>query len=134
MKTILFVCYGNTHRSPIAEGLLKSRVSDEVAVVSAGIHVGSAVAREAVAVMRDIGIDIRSHSPQQLTKDLCTAADIIICMDREVSEEMRQICAGADNPMECWEIPDPVYSRINIVQVRDAISNKVADLAERLGL
>jgi hypothetical protein len=36
--------------------------------------------------------------------------------------------------VECWDIPDPFYSGVDIIQVRDTIHGRVADLAGRLGL
>lgn len=134
MKTILFVCYGNTHRSPMAASLLQARVRDRARVVSAGTHAGSAVSKAAVDAMRDIGIDISGHRPRQLTKDICAAADIIICMDQEVAEEVYQVLGTSDPPVEYWGIPDPYNPAVDIVHVRDTIRSRVAELAGRLGL
>jgi protein-tyrosine-phosphatase len=84
--------------------------------------------------MRDIGIDIRNHSPQRLTKDLCTAANIIISMDQGVSKKVLQVHDRATSHMECWDIPDPADLQVDTVQVRDAIGERVADLVQRLDL
>ena len=134
MKTILFVCYGNTYRSPMAAALLKARAGDRARVVSAGTHAPSALPGAAADAMRGVGIDIGGHRPQQLTRDVCAAADIIVCMDQEVGEEVYRVLGTSDPPVECWDIPDPFYSGVDIIQVRDTIHGRVAELAGRLGL
>jgi len=65
---ILVVCTGNSCRSQIAEGLIKSRFPD-FEVFSAGTHPESNVNPYAVRVMQEKGIDISSHYPK-LVDDL----------------------------------------------------------------
>jgi arsenate reductase len=57
---VLVLCTGNSARSQMAEGLLRHDFDDRVEVESAGTH-PSTVRPEAIAVMREIGIDISSH-------------------------------------------------------------------------
>ena len=55
---VLFVCTGNTCRSPMAEGYLKSKNLKAVTVRSAGIYAdGSPVSENSAAVMEEAGID-----------------------------------------------------------------------------
>ncbi len=79
---ILFVCSGNTCRSPMAEGYLKSLKIKGLYVSSAGLQVGgfAEVSENSVSAMREIGIDISSHIPRQITHDMINSADKIICM------------------------------------------------------
>jgi len=60
---ILFVCYANMCRSPMAEGLARKELQDLADVESAGTHTWSgSAAPDAVAVMRsEFGIDISLH-------------------------------------------------------------------------
>ncbi len=77
---VLFVCTGNTCRSPMAEGYLKHK-NKNISVKSAGIYAdGSAVSQNSVVAMREIGIDVSSHISVPLTKDLLDWADKIYCM------------------------------------------------------
>ena len=61
MKTrVLILCTGNSARSQMAEGLLRHMAGDRMEVDSAGTRPGS-VRPEAIAVMAELGIDIRGH-------------------------------------------------------------------------
>lgn len=60
MKRVLILCTGNSARSQMAEGLLRHDAGDRFEVESAGTKPGH-VKREAIAVMRELGIDISGH-------------------------------------------------------------------------
>jgi arsenate reductase len=59
-KRILILCTGNSDRSQMAEGLLRHDAGERFEVFSAGTHPGH-VRPEAIAVMRELGIDISTH-------------------------------------------------------------------------
>lgn len=59
-KRALILCTGNSARSQMAEGLLRHDAGDRFEVVSGGTRPGS-VRQEAIAVMKEIGIDISHH-------------------------------------------------------------------------
>ena len=91
---VVFVCTGNTCRSPMAEVLMREDLSktlkcgiDEleehgVSVISAGVAAapGCPPAPEAVLVMREQGIDLSRHEAQPLTEQLVRHADVILAM------------------------------------------------------
>ena len=78
---ILFVCTGNTCRSPMAEAYLKSKNFPDLNIKSCGISSdGSAVSENSVKVMSEIGIDISGLFSEQLTLRDISLADKIICM------------------------------------------------------
>ncbi|HJT23401.1 MAG TPA: low molecular weight protein arginine phosphatase [bacterium] len=84
-KKILFVCTGNTCRSPMAEGLLKKIAKDNqlpVEVQSAGLAAfsGVAAAPEAVQACQEKGVDISAHQSQPLGKTLVMESDLILTM------------------------------------------------------
>ena len=124
--TLLFVCTGNTCRSPMAEGFarkflcnrLKCRpaeLSDKgYEVLSAGIFAGEGgnATPEAVSALRQLGADISAHRTRKLTSELIAAADMIFCMtDFHVSEVRRiapQAAAKVQRVDAEGEIPDPV--------------------------
>lgn len=88
MKTVLLVCTGNTCRSSMAEGILKSMVyetnqlKDKVKVISAGVaaYPGQSASPQAIEALREQGIDISGHRTAQVDKDMLRAADIILTM------------------------------------------------------
>ena len=59
-KRVLILCTGNSARSQMAEGLLRSDAGDRFTVESAGTKPG-AIRPEAITVMKEIGVDITSH-------------------------------------------------------------------------
>lgn len=93
---ILFVCTGNTCRSPMAEAICRhalarrlgcapERLEDHgVIVMSAGISatLGGRPTREAVEVMRSMGIDLDPHESQPVSAQLIRHADLIWAMTR----------------------------------------------------
>jgi protein-tyrosine-phosphatase len=91
---ILIVCTGNTCRSPMAEGILKSILKekgiDDIHVASAGIGamVKMPATPFAVEAARNWGVEISGHRAQQLTPKLIEEADLILAMAPEHVEEI----------------------------------------------
>ncbi len=93
---ILFVCTGNTCRSPLAEALCKKLLAERLGcrpeelplrgfvVLSAGLTamMGAGAASEAMAVAREWGADLSQHSSQILTPMLAAQADYLMAMTR----------------------------------------------------
>lgn len=96
---IIFVCTGNTCRSPMAEYYLKSKNIKNISVISRGFSGGEAANQNSVRVMNESNIDISSHISKQITADDINWADTIICM----TESHRQllIASGANPDSIC---------------------------------
>jgi arsenate reductase len=65
-KRVLILCTGNSARSQMAEGLLRHDAGDRFEVFSAGVDPAARVRPEAVAVMRELGIDLSQHRPKHV--------------------------------------------------------------------
>ncbi|MFA7549438.1 MAG: low molecular weight protein arginine phosphatase [Sedimentibacter sp.] len=82
---ILFVCTGNTCRSPMAEGIfkdmLKKKNIDNINVSSAGLSVfpGEHANKKAIKALIEKGIDITTHRARQLSDEI-NKADLILTM------------------------------------------------------
>ncbi|MGK8209019.1 low molecular weight protein-tyrosine-phosphatase [Burkholderia cenocepacia] len=82
IRNILVVCTGNICRSPIGEGLLRSRLPDiEIASAGTSALVGESADDFAVAVSAESGIDLSAHRAQQLTAALVLGADVVLTME-----------------------------------------------------
>jgi len=83
---VLFLCTGNSARSQMAEGLLRSMAGDQFEVFSAGTEPKGSILPEVQTVMREAGIDISSQYPKSVTEYLGKAifAHVItVCADAE---------------------------------------------------
>lgn len=84
-RMILFVCTGNTCRSPMAEAIFNKTASahqSDVGAESAGLSASNGVPATdgACTAMRRLGLDISSHRSRRLTQDLINRADLILAM------------------------------------------------------
>jgi protein-tyrosine-phosphatase len=77
---VLFVCAGNTCRSPFAEAV--ARHEGHVDVESAGLtaHAGDESPDDATATARELGLDLSSHRARPLTENMLQRADVIVAM------------------------------------------------------
>lgn len=83
---ILFVCTGNTCRSPMAEAIMKKIIRDknipDVQCISAGLCAddGDNASLNSIKVLNEIGIDLSSHKSKKLSRNTLGDFDIIVPM------------------------------------------------------
>jgi len=106
---ILFVCYGNTCRSPMAEGLAKLLMGSKERIESAGlVPVFEGAAPEAIKVLQDIyNTDISQHKTKNLADVEIKVFDQIIVLDLYVFETLKNRLPSLSNKLILWDIQDP---------------------------
>jgi thioredoxin type arsenate reductase len=102
MKGVLFLCVANSARSQIAEGLGRKLLPPDVKVWSAGSRPTS-VRPEAIAVLREIGIDITSHRSKSVAEIAPGEVDTVITL---CGEEECPVFLGQATRLH-WGLPDP---------------------------
>jgi L-threonylcarbamoyladenylate synthase len=131
-RRVLFVCTGNTCRSPIAEGLARSVLSkhigcgvDDLAsqgwgVQSAGIFAapGTPATPEAVQAAKAHGVDITSHESRVVTSELIRDTDVVFCMTQAHVAQLLARCPEAAGKVQLidpdGDIPDPLGASVEI--------------------
>ncbi len=101
---VLILCTGNSARSQMAEGLLRSLGGGRVEVHSAGTNPGT-VRREAIAVMAELGIDISGHRAKHVREFDGQRVDYVITVCDHASENCPVFPAGTVRIH--WSFPDP---------------------------
>lgn len=85
MDNIIFICTGNTCRSPMAEGLFRAHGGEEktgLAPASAGLFAqdGIPASENAVTAAKELGADISAHRSRMLTHEMAKNARYLVCM------------------------------------------------------
>jgi arsenate reductase (thioredoxin) len=94
-KRVLILCTGNSARSQMAEGLLRHDACDRYEVESAGTK-PSKVRPEAIAVMRELGIDISNHRSKSVEEFADHSFDYVLT----VCDNARESCPVFPGPAE----------------------------------
>ncbi len=96
-KKVVFVCTGNTCRSPMAEAAFSAEIRQKnlpAAATSAGIKVSPDerdMNEKAVKALENIGLSLPYFSSTSLTKETLLSADIILCMTRAQCELLKSV-------------------------------------------
>ena len=106
---ILIICTGNSCRSQMAEGFLRS-FDNKLYVQSAGTHPEKTVNPNAIAVMREIGIDISTHYAKPVELFIKEEFDYVITVCDDAKEECPVFVGKVKNRIHiCFE--DPAFAR-----------------------
>lgn len=130
-KRVLFVCTGNTCRSPMAAGIVKFFLGEMWQAYSAGIEPGKTVNPNAIAVMDELNIDIRDHQPQATHAYQNQSFDAVIILGEY---PYQQFVAWPDiNQLIFMPFADPYGQPIEVYrQTRNDIQNKIVPLLRDL--
>lgn len=95
---IIFVCSGNTCRSPMAEYICREKLTEmgrqDIDVCSRGLSVmgGGSIAPNSLAVLKSMGIDGSAHIPTQLTDEEIESTDYVLTMTRSLASAIKRVC------------------------------------------
>jgi arsenate reductase (thioredoxin) len=125
MKRVMFVCKKNSARSQMAEGFARYLGAEKIEVTSSGLE-ASTVRPEAIATMKDAGIDITSQTSKALSEFKPEDFDIVI-----------SLCGcGVNLPPEWvtrevfadWQLDDPAEQPEIFPRVREEVRDRVTKL------
>ena len=142
MKNILFVCTGNTCRSPMAKAIFEQlqaeRRLDGYESDSAGLAAspGDAASANAVEVMAEWGIDLVSHRSKAVTGELLEQVDIIVAMTPSHKFALESAGVPEEKIIVLQQgIMDPYHGSIEVYRnCRDQIKAALERLVENLQL
>jgi len=125
MKKVMFVCKKNSARSQMAEGFAKTLGKGQIEVTSSGLE-ASQVRPEAIATMKEIGVDITDQTSKALGEFKAEDFDVVISLcgcGVNLPEEwlLREI-------FEDWQLDDPAEQPEIFPRVRDEVKEKVIEL------
>ena len=127
-KNILFVCVENAGRSQMAEAFFKKYAGDKFDAVSAGTSPSFKLNPLAIQVMKEIGIDMTTQFPKELSDSMITNSSKTVnmgCMDKESCPTLFV------NDVLDWNISDPKEKSIEQVRIiRDQIKHKILILID----
>lgn len=133
------VCLGNICRSPLAEGILKSKLPENFTVESAGtidMHEGNAPDSRSVNVAKKHGLDISHQKSKHLQAEDLEHYDLVYCMDKNNLEDVKSLAVNEIQKqkisliLDNMEVPDPYWGSSddfeNVYQLLDEACEKIA--------
>lgn len=135
-KRVLILCTGNSARSQMAEGLLRHDAGDRFDVESAGTKPG-VVRPEAIAAMRELGIDISGHRSKHVDEFEGQQFDTVITVCDHAKESCPVFLSAPKKLHHSFDDPPPASDgteaeRMAVFRrVRDELRGYLKDFAQR---
>ncbi|MCQ4034356.1 low molecular weight protein-tyrosine-phosphatase [Kaistella montana] len=142
---ILAVCLGNICRSPLAEGILKSKLPENFTVDSAGtisMHEGEHPDQRSISTAQKHGLDISKQRSRPITAQDFEDFDLIYCMDLSVFETVISMAKNENQRQKIvlyleeagftgdqTDVPDPYWGDLsdfeNVYQILDEAADSI---------
>ena len=145
---ILMVCLGNICRSPLAEGIMRSKLSEDFIVDSAGTggwHAGELPDNRSISTAKNRGLDITNQRARQFKKSDFDTFDHIFVMDNSNYKDVLALAPNEEAkskvklilnelfPNENVDVPDPYYGgQDGFENVFDMLDQACEEIARKL--
>jgi protein-tyrosine phosphatase len=144
---ILMVCLGNICRSPLAEGILQSKLHIKDFYIDSagtgGYHIGSKPDSRSIAVAKKYGIDISQQSCRKFETEDFEVFDLIYVMDNSNYDNIIKLVTTqeqkakvklllSETTIKKKEVPDPYYDNHGFEHVFKLIDNACTVIADKL--
>jgi protein-tyrosine phosphatase len=137
------VCLGNICRSPLAEGIMRSKLTKNYYIDSAGTggwHAGEAPDKRSIQTARNHGIDISKQSARKFTITDFDSFDVIFVMDQSNYKDVINLAPNeaAKSKVQLLldnskEVPDPYYGTLeDFEQVYQLLNQACEAIARKL--
>tara|TARA_A100001011_G_scaffold382422_1_gene452163 strand:+ start:1054 stop:1485 length:432 start_codon:yes stop_codon:yes gene_type:complete len=137
------VCLGNICRSPIAEGILKSKLPEKTFEVDSagteGFHIGRSPDPRSIEIAAQNGINISKQTARKFIREDFKRFDRVYVMDRSNLKNIKQIAITEEEVnkvallLENKEVPDPYYGNDNeFKKMFDLIDNACERISKKL--
>lgn len=133
-RKVLFVCSGNTCRSPMAEAIFRSEIKRRkikfVDAASAGIFAENSkeINEKSAACLTALGIDFSKFHPRQLKHKMIETSFAVICMTRAQKELLNSFDnVYSMDEIAGFEIPDPYGQELSVYQKTAEIIRQAVD-------
>lgn len=140
---LLFVCTGNTCRSPMAEGLARVMFGDSFQISSAGMAAweGEEISAHALEILNEQNVALSKHRSRRITAELMADADWIIPMTHAQEEGLKRLFPQYVHKTRClgnWgdpkrDILDPWMGSLEVYrQTAKEIGELLSELKDQL--
>ena len=142
------VCLGNICRSPLAEGIMRSKLSEDFTVDSAGTggwHAGELPDKRSIATAKNRGLDITNQRARQFKRSDFDTFDHIFVMDNSNYKDVLALAPNEEAkskvklilneifPNENVDVPDPYYGgQDGFENVFDILDQACEEIARKL--
>lgn len=142
------VCLGNICRSPLAEGIMKTKLPEDFVVDSAGtiaLHEDQAPDRRSVITAKNNGVDISGQRSRPIRKSDLDEFDVVYCMDLHNFEDVISMASSEEHKAKVKllleeagnhasaEVPDPYYGDMyDFEKVFELLDEACGSIAEKL--
>lgn len=147
---VLVVCLGNICRSPLAEGILRSKAEalglgwEIDSAGTGGYHIGSQPHEKSIEVAKKNGVDIKGQRARKISKEDFSNFDLILAMDTANRDDMYEMTSTMEQrnkirlimdlvyPNRDVSVPDPYYGGIEgyekVWEMLDQACDKVLEV------